>query len=73
MFQYVFKGVDVLSQVHSENMDHENSSLARNDRVIDDDAAVNSKLPSGALKRVIACTDADSYYGLGSDGWQGNR
>lgn len=67
------RGVHVLSQVHSENMDHEKSSLARNDRVIDDDAAVNSKLPSGAPRRVSTCTDADSYYGLGSAGWRVNR
>lgn len=60
---------DVLSQVHCENTGHENSSLACNDWVIYDDAAVNSKLPSGALERAIACTKADSYYGLGSVVW----
>lgn len=64
------RGVDVLSQVHSETMHHENSSLLCNDWVIDDDAAINGKLPSGAPKRASASTDADSHYGVG---WQGNR
>lgn len=67
-------GVGALSQVHSENMHHENSSLARNDWVIDDDAAISGKLPSGVLgERATASTHADSHYGLGSVGWQGNR
>lgn len=65
-------GVDALSQVHSENMHRENSSLACNDWVIDDDAAINGKLPSGWLQRATASTDADSHYGLGRAGWQGN-
>lgn len=47
VFLYVCKGVDVLSQVHSESMHHKNSSLARNDWVIEADAAVNSSVPSG--------------------------
>lgn len=66
-------GVDVLSQVHSEIMHHENSLLVYNERVIDDDAAINGKLPSGSLKRATASADADTHYGLGRAGWQGNR
>lgn len=73
MFLYVCRGVGVLSQVHSENTHHENSSLACNDWVIVDDAALNGKLPSGAPYRAIASTDADSHYGLGRAVWQSNR
>ncbi len=65
----VCKGVDVLSQVHSENMHRENSSPGCNDWVIDDDAAINGKLPSGWLQRATASTDADSHYGLGRADW----
>lgn len=64
--------MDALSQVHSENMHHENNLLASNDWVIDDDAAIHGELPSGALKRATASSDADSHYGLGRAGWQGN-
>lgn len=45
------QGVDALSQVHNENMHLENSLLAYNDWVMDDDAAVSGQLPSESLKR----------------------
>lgn len=64
--------VDVLSQVRSESMHHENSSLACNEWVIYDDAMINGKLPSGSLKGATWSTDAHSHYGLGRAGWQGN-
>ena len=66
-------GLGVLSQVHSANRHHENSSLVCNDWVIDDDAAINRQLPSGSLKGATGSTDAHSHYGLGRAGWQGNR
>lgn len=47
VFLYVCEGVDALSQVHTESMHHKNSSLAHNDWVIEDDAAVNSSVPVG--------------------------
>lgn len=65
--------VDILLQVHSEDMRHENSPQPCNKWVTDDDAAINCKLPSALLKGVSESTDADSHYGLDRAGWQSNQ
>lgn len=53
-----------LSQVHSESIHDENSSLHCNEGVADDDAAICNEFPSGLLKGVEETTDANSYYGF---------